>query len=64
MKGELPPKFISDRRYHDPAIAMARFLELANAAEADKGRIPIGPINRTLLDEGASVDEPSSQVGA
>jgi hypothetical protein len=36
---------------------MDRFLEIANGLEADKGRISIGPINRTMLDEGASVDE-------
>lgn len=34
-----------------------RFLELANAAEADKGRISIALINRTMLDEGVSVEE-------
>jgi hypothetical protein len=28
-----------------------------DAAEADKGRISIGPINRTMPDEGASVEE-------
>jgi len=57
IKGEALPKFVSDRPYRDPAKAMARFLELANAAEADKGRISIGPINRTMLSEGASVEE-------
>jgi hypothetical protein len=37
---------------------MERILELANTVEApDKGRILLGPINRTLLDEGASADE-------
>jgi hypothetical protein len=36
---------------------MARFLEIANGLEAQNGRIPIGPINRTMLDEVASVDE-------
>lgn len=50
-------KFVGDRRYDDAGVAMTRILELANAAEADKGRISIGPINRTMLDEGASVDE-------
>ncbi len=62
LKGEKPPKFVSDRPYGDPATAMARFLELANAAagDADKGRISIGPINRTMLDEGASVAEYSA----
>ena len=48
---------VADRRYLDPGAAMARILELANGAEADNGRISIGPINRILLDEGASVDE-------
>ena len=57
MTGQPHTKFTADRRYLDPAVAMARILELANAAEADKGRISLGPINRTLLDEGASVDE-------
>ena len=36
---------------------MARILELASAAEADKGGISIGPINRAILNEGASVPE-------
>lgn len=57
MTGQSHPKFISDRRYVDPKVAMARFLEIANGLETDKGRVSIGPINRTMLDEGASVDE-------
>src|SRR5215470_8670095 len=57
MTGQPQPKFISDRRYVDSAAAMARILELAKGAEADKGRISLGPINRTLLNEGASVEE-------
>jgi len=57
MTGKPHATFVSDRRYRDPAIAMARILELANTAESDKGRIFLGTINRTLLDEGASVDE-------
>jgi hypothetical protein len=48
---------IADRRFADPVIAMHRFLEIANGLEADRGRISIGPINRTMLDEGARVDE-------
>jgi len=40
MTGQPQPKFISDRRYREPAIAMDRILELANSVEApDKGRI-------------------------
>jgi len=57
MTGKSQAKFVSHRRYRDPIDPMARFLELANAADADKGRISIGPINRTMLDEGASVEE-------
>lgn len=57
MTGNSSSKFVGDRRHVDADVAMARFLELANAAEADKGRIAIGPINRTMLDEGASVEE-------
>lgn len=52
-----PPKFVSDRRYLDAGVTMSRILELANAADADQRRISLGPINRTLLNEGASVDE-------
>ena len=47
MTGQAHTKFTADRRYADPQTAMARFLELANGLEADKGRISIGPINRT-----------------
>ena len=53
-------KFVGDapaRRYADPRVAMTRLLELANAAEADKGRLLLGPLNRVLLEEGASVAE-------
>ena len=57
MTGAPHIKFTADRRFADPHVAMDRFLEIANGLEADKGRISIGPINRTLLDEGASVDE-------
>jgi len=48
-------EFVSDRPYADVAKAMSRILGVANAAEADKGRISIGPINRIMLNEGASV---------
>lgn len=51
---------VSDRRYADPQIAMTRFLESANGLKADQGRIPLGAINRTMLDEGASVGEYSA----
>jgi hypothetical protein len=57
MTGQPHTKFISDRRYADPRIAMGRFLEIASILEADQGRVPIGPINRTMLDEGTSVNE-------
>ena len=57
MNGNPHIKFVIDRRYADPRVAMGRFLEIANGLEADKGRISIGPINRTMLDEGASVAE-------
>jgi hypothetical protein len=40
-----------------PVPLPPRILELANGAEADNGRISLGPINRTLLNEGASVEE-------
>jgi len=56
MTGQPQPKFISDCRSVASAAAMARILELANGAEADKGRISLGPINRTL-NEGASVED-------
>ena len=57
MTGAPHIKLVTDRRFADPGVAMGRFLELANGLEADKGRISIGPINRTMLDEGASVEE-------
>jgi hypothetical protein len=57
MTGQPHAKFVSDRRYADPQVAMARFLEIANGLEADQGRISIGPINRAMLDDGASVAE-------
>jgi hypothetical protein len=60
MTGPQHTRFVSDRRFADPHIAMARFLEIANGIEADKGRIRIGPINRAMLDEGASVAEYSA----
>jgi hypothetical protein len=57
MTAQSHTKFVADRRYSDPRIAMGRFLEIANGLEAQNGRISIGPINRAMLDEGASVDE-------
>jgi hypothetical protein len=57
MSGNPHVKFVADRRYADPRVAMTRFLEIANGLEAENGRISIGPINRTMLDEGASVEE-------
>jgi hypothetical protein len=57
MTGQPHAHLVADRRYSDPRSAMRRFLEIANGLEAQDGRISIGPINRTMLDEGASVEE-------
>jgi len=60
MTGQtVPPKHVSDRPFADPKVAMTRILQLAYALEreADNGRIPLGPINLTILAEGASVEE-------
>jgi hypothetical protein len=57
MTGAPYIKFVADCRFADPLIAKQRFLEIENGLEADKGRFSIASINRTMLDEGASVDE-------
>jgi hypothetical protein len=41
-----------------------KLLELANAIEADVGRVPIGPVNRQFLDAGGSVTEYSAALKA
>ena len=47
------------RKFGDAKIAMTRILQLTYALEreADNGRIPLGPINLTMLSEGASAEE-------
>jgi hypothetical protein len=57
-------KFKDDRPYADVGVGMKKLLELANAMEADAGRLPIGLLNRQFLDAGASVPEYSAAMRA
>ena len=50
-------KFKGERPYADLAAAERKLLELANAMEADAGRLPIGTLNTQFIDAGASVPE-------
>ena len=47
----------SDHRYADPRIAMGRFLEITGVLAPDYGHIPLEPIKRAMLSDGASVAE-------
>ena len=50
-------KFVEDRPYAKPDAAARRLLEIANAMEADQGRIDVGQVNIVFLGEGGSPDE-------
>jgi hypothetical protein len=58
-------KFAADRPYADADTAMRHLLELANATEADKGRVPVGALNtQFIIGAGASVAEYSAGMKA
>ena len=57
-------KFTADRPYASVDAAMRKLLELANAMEADKGRLSIGELNSKFLAAGASVGEYSAALKA
>jgi hypothetical protein len=48
---------MGDRPYADVDATMKKLLELANAAEADNGRLSVGVLNTQFTDAGASVPE-------
>jgi hypothetical protein len=50
-------KFKDERPYADVVAAEKKLLELANAMEADAGRLPVGLLNTQLIAAGASVPE-------
>jgi hypothetical protein len=50
-------KFATDRPFADVDAAVRKLLELANAMEADHGRLPVGLLNTQLIGAGASVPE-------
>jgi hypothetical protein len=49
--------WVADRRYANPRLAMGRFMEIARILEAQNCLIPIDPITRTMLVDGASLAE-------
>jgi hypothetical protein len=57
-------RFKNERPYADVAAAEKKLLELANAMEADAGRLPVGLLNTQLIDAGASVAEYSAAMKA
>jgi hypothetical protein len=58
-------KFREERPLADIDIAVRKLLEIANAMEADHaGRLHVGPINRQLLEAGASVPEYTAALKA
>jgi acyl dehydratase len=50
-------KLTTDRPFADIDTAMRKLLELANAMEADVGRLSVGTLNTQLIAAGASVAE-------
>jgi hypothetical protein len=57
-------KFTTDRPYASVDAGMRKLLELANAMEPDKGRLPIGELNTQLIAAGASVPEYTAALKA
>jgi hypothetical protein len=58
-------KFKDARPYADVAAAEKKLLELANAMEADKGRVPVGALNtQFIIGAGGSVAEYSAGMKA
>jgi hypothetical protein len=48
---------VEDRPYARPEAAARRLLEIANATDADQGRVDVGQVNIIFLREGGSPDE-------
>jgi hypothetical protein len=58
-------KFKDERPFASVNAGVQKLLEIANAMEADHaGRLNIGPINRQLLEAGASVPEYAAAMKA
>jgi hypothetical protein len=57
-------KFAAERPYASVNVGMRKLLELANAMEADKGRLATGDLNSQFLSAGASVTEYSAAMKA
>jgi hypothetical protein len=50
-------KFVQNRPYAKPDEAARRLLEIANATDADQGKVDVGQVNIVFLCEGGSPDE-------
>jgi len=50
-------KFVEDRPYAKSEAAARRLLEIANATDADQGKVDVGQVNIVFLREGGSPDE-------
>jgi hypothetical protein len=50
-------KFAQDRPYARPEAAARRLLEIANATDADQGKVDVGQVNIVFLREGSRPDE-------
>ena len=57
-------KFKDEHPYADVVAAEKKLLELANAMEADSGRLPVGLLNTQLIAAGASVPEYAAAMKA
>jgi hypothetical protein len=57
-------KFKDEHPYADVVAAENKLLELANAMEADAGRLPVGLLNTQLIAAGASVPEYAAAMKA
>ena len=57
-------KFTQERPLANPEAAIAKLLEIANALEADHGRLSVAIINRQFRDTGGSYEEYSAAVKA
>jgi hypothetical protein len=50
-------KFVEDRPYAGSEAAARRLLEIANATDADQGKVDVGQVNVVFLRDGGSPDE-------
>lgn len=48
---------VQDRSFPKPDAATRRLFEIANATEADQGKVDVGQVNIVFLREGGSPDE-------